>query len=84
MASLTLSGCASTPKDRVPKPVSTGVGMPALRADLAVDCEDPGVREGRNAKVELARNRAWGKCERAKHRATVKFYDAIRAARPKT
>lgn len=81
--SLILIGCGEKFKDRELKPVSTGVEMPPIRADLAVDCPDPGIRLGKQAKGELARNRAWGQCERAKRRATVKFYNDVRNSKPK-
>lgn len=57
--------------------------MPPLRADLTTDCEDPGLRVGQDVHSALARNRTWAKCERSKHRATVKVYNDVRGARPR-
>ena len=53
--------------------------LPALPGNLVAGCADPGVRAGRDARGELARNRqALATCAR-RHRDTVAFYDGIRA-----
>jgi len=52
--------------------------LPPLPHDLAATCEDPGVRGGRSAITELARNRkALADC-RQRHTDTVVFYDDLR------
>lgn len=68
---LLLAGCKTSG--------STPPILPPLPADLAVGCYDPGVRAGRSALTELARNRqALAECRR-RHGETVTFYDDLRA-----
>lgn len=53
--------------------------LPPLPHDLAAECADPGVRGGKSATTEIARNRkALADCK-ARHRDTVGFYDGLRA-----
>ena len=68
-----LAGC--TTYGSVPVPSV----LPPLPYDLAADCDDPGVRGGKSAITEIARNRkALAECK-ARHRDTVGFYDGLRA-----
>lgn len=58
-------------------PVS-GPQLPAIPTELSQRCADPGVHAGADARAELARNRAWGKCADRKHRDTTAFYVDVR------
>ena len=70
LATLMLGGCATSS--------SVTPALPPLPADLAAGCADPGVRAGRSALTELARNRkALAECRR-RHGDTVTFYDDLR------
>lgn len=69
---LMVSGCGTSGSGTV-RPL-----LPALPGNLAVRCPDPGVRDGADARGELARNRqALATCTR-KHADTVVFYDDVR------
>lgn len=76
----TLGGCASAPKDKIPVIQFTGKPLPVMPDRYARVIPDPGVTEGRDARVELARNRAWGKSLRDQHAAYVTWYRRVRAA----
>lgn len=54
------------------------IALPVLPADLAALCKDPGVRAGRDARRELARNRAALADCKKRHRDTVQFYGDVR------
>jgi hypothetical protein len=68
---MTLAGCKTSGSPQSPM-------LPPLPADLAAGCADPGVRAGRSALTERARNRqALAECRR-RHGDTVTFYDDLR------
>ena len=76
-----MAGCASGDRPGfVEAPLAASPVPEPLPSDLEVPCPDPGVREGKDARVELARNRNWGKCSTAKHLATVAHVRAVRQA----
>ncbi len=50
-----------------------------IPTNLSTRCADPGVRAGKDARLELARNRAWGKCERRRADDAVSFYNDQRS-----
>ncbi|MCV6603412.1 MAG: hypothetical protein OIF54_17920 [Cohaesibacter sp.] len=49
-----------------------------MPADLAAQCQDPGVKAGRDARRELARNRAALADCKKRHRDMVTFYGDVR------
>lgn len=64
-AAATLAGC------------QTSGNLPPLSASLVAKCSDPGVRAGKPALTELARNRlALAECSH-KHRDIVSFYQDL-------
>jgi len=68
-----LAGCAASADVPVPKPRP----LPPLAAADAETCPDPGVREGGNAKTELATNRlAFADCKRRHGRVVKQYQDA--------
>lgn len=68
---MTLSACA--PSGSAGR-IKAGINLPAMHTSLTKRCYDPGVREGKDARVELARNRrALATC-RKRHRDTVRTY----------
>ena len=72
-----LSGCTSKP-DKLSPIQFTSTPLPALPGDLARVIPDPGVREGRDARIELARNREWGKALARQHSSYVAWYRKVR------
>ena len=73
-----LGGCSST-KDKVPTIQFMAAPLPPMPANLTRTIPDPGVRKDRDARVELARNRAWAKQLRDQHSATVVWYKKVRS-----
>ena len=71
-----LEGCAS--KDKIPTIQYAGKPLPAMPDRYARVLPDPGITEGRDARTELARNRAWGKALRDQHAGTVAWYKRLR------
>lgn len=67
-----LSACKKSDKPLDPS-------LPVLPADLATLCKDPGVRAGRDVRVELATQRKFLALCSNRHRDTVKFYNQVRA-----
>nr|WP_321457223.1 hypothetical protein [uncultured Cohaesibacter sp.] len=68
---LMLGGCPKSDKTLDPS-------LPVLPADLAMLCEDPGVKAGRDMRVELAIQRKFLALCRNRHRDTVAFYNQVR------
>lgn len=72
---MTLIGC--NPSSKAGR-IKAGINLPAMSAELKRKCIDPGVRAGKDIRIEFARNRqALANC-RHKHRDTVIFYDKVR------
>jgi hypothetical protein len=81
LVGLVLAGCSTGAERLVVEPgVPQSSPLPPLPADLKDPCKDPGVREGEPVIVELARNRAWGKCGNSKHMGAVDMYEGARRA----
>lgn len=76
-----LTSCGK--KDSIPVIQYNGVSLPKLPQNLARVYPDPGVREGKSAFVELARNRTWGKRQAAQHEDFVRFYTGLYNSQPK-
>ena len=58
--------------------INAGVDLPPLPGQLRASCPDPGVRDGKDARIELARTRkALATCSRKK-KGVVSFYDQTR------
>lgn len=72
----TLAACQTSSST----PVVWRTNVPRLEAELMQPCRDPGVRAGKNAKGELARNRQYAACSRRKHADTVAAYEDVRKA----
>ena len=69
---LTLAACGTSASSGR---IKAGIDLPVMPADLRMRCGDPGVRAGKDTRIELARNRkALAACNH-RHRDTVKFYD---------
>lgn len=69
---LVLSACAqSASVGRI----KAGIDLPKMPGQLRASCPDPGVRAGKDARIELARTRkALATCA-AKKNGAVKLYD---------
>lgn len=73
-----LGGCATSGERVIVAPVKP---LPEAPADLTEACPDPGVRAGKPALSELARNRvALAKC-RDRHGRLVTFYRDVKRGR---
>jgi len=72
---LILSACAQSASTGR---IKAGVDLPPLPGQLRASCPDPGVRDGKDARIELARTRkALATCARRKN-GVVSFYDQAR------
>lgn len=56
----------------------TAQPLPDMPANLTRNIADPGVRVGRDARVELKRNREWAKQLRTQHMETIKWYKRVK------
>lgn len=75
LLALLLAGCATTAPPRV---ITLRPDLPALPAQIATRCADPGVRAGQPFAIELARNRqALAACSR-RQADGVAFYQDLR------
>lgn len=73
-----LGGCATSGERVITAPVKP---LPEAPADLVEPCPDPGVRTGKPALAELARNRlALAQC-RDRHGRLVDFYRGVKRGR---
>lgn len=77
-----LTSCAEKRVDPDVKVVVTG-NVPLLPENLRSRTPDPGIRAGKPAKVELARNRAAFKSCDAEQVSFITYYDGLYKAQPK-
>ena len=78
LATMMLGGCATSGERVIVAPAKP---LPEAPAELAQTCPDPGVRAGKPALSELARNRvALAQC-RDRHERLVTFYGEVKRGR---
>lgn len=79
LAAVALAGCGTARGvDVVEAPLAEAPPVPPLPADLAVECEDPGLSVGQDARSALARSRVALKTCIDRHGRTVRFYQDVR------